>query len=104
MLLRCILGDGGLVRRGFVLERGRMRHGDDVVAGIDEVDVAGDAGGEVREKIERGTTVRVQRPAPTRVRGPLLKDEPLPRAADAGTGQRADRPGRYGVDADGGRP
>src|SRR5262249_18614286 len=40
-LLRRVLGDGAFVRRGFVLERGGMRHGDDVVAGIDEVDLAG---------------------------------------------------------------
>ena len=33
------------------LERGRVRHGDDVVAGIDEMNVAGDAGREVREQI-----------------------------------------------------
>src|ERR1700730_18799012 len=103
MLLRCVLGDGGLVRRSFVLERGRMRHGDDVVAGIDEVDVAGDAGGEVREQIERGTTDLVQRHAPAQGRVALLEGEHLPRVADAGTGQRADLPGRYGGDADGGR-
>lgn len=43
-LLRGVLGDCLLVRRGFVLEGHRMRHGDDVVAGIDEVDVTGDTG------------------------------------------------------------
>src|SRR5262245_11174962 len=101
-LLRCVLGDSALVRRGFVLERGGMRHSDDVVAGIDEVDIAGDAGGEVREQIERGTPDLVQRHAPAQWRVALLEGEHLPRVADAGTGQRADRPSRYGVDADGG--
>jgi hypothetical protein len=43
-LLRGVLGDCLLVRRGFVLEGCRMWHRDDVVAGIDEVDVTGDAG------------------------------------------------------------
>ena len=43
-LLRGVLGDCLLVRRGFVLEGHRMRHGDDVVAGVDEVDVTGDTG------------------------------------------------------------
>jgi len=33
----------------------------------------------------------------------LLEGEHLARVADAGAGERADRPGRYGVDADGGR-
>ena len=43
-LLRRVLGDRLLVGRGLVLKGGGMRHGDDVVAGIDEVDVPGDAG------------------------------------------------------------
>src|SRR3979409_1309227 len=43
-LLRRVLGDRLLVRRGFVLKGRWMRHGDDVVAGIDEVDITGDRG------------------------------------------------------------
>jgi hypothetical protein len=43
-LLRRVLGDRLLVGRGLVLKGGGMRHGDDVVAGIDEVHVPGDAG------------------------------------------------------------
>ena len=43
-LLRGVLGDCLLVRCGLVLEGRRMRHGDDVLAGIDEVDVTGDTG------------------------------------------------------------
>src|SRR5262245_49963697 len=62
-LLRRVLDDRPFVRRGLVLERGGMRHGDDVVAGIDEVDLAGDAGREVGEEIERGAADLVQRHA-----------------------------------------
>src|SRR5262249_12471113 len=101
-LLRRVLGDGALVRRGFVLERGGMRNGDAVVAGIDEVDVAGHAGREVREQIERGAADLVERHAPAQRRVALLEGEHLARVADAGAGERADRPSRYGVDADGG--
>src|SRR5436190_16994029 len=40
--LRRVLGNRLLIRQGFVLERGWMRHGNDVVAGIHEVNVTGE--------------------------------------------------------------
>src|SRR5262245_3435434 len=45
-LLRRVLGRLAIAVLAFVgvLEGGRVRHGDDVVAGVDEMDVAGDAG------------------------------------------------------------
>src|SRR5271154_1054970 len=43
-----------LLLRGVRLEGVRVRHRDDVVAGIDEMDFAGDAGREVGEKVEPG--------------------------------------------------
>ena len=39
----------------------RMRHGDDIIAGIDEVNFAGHAGRKVGEKIEPGAAEVVER-------------------------------------------
>src|SRR5262245_49354459 len=72
-LLRRVLDDRPLVRRGLVFERGRMRHGDDIVAGIHEVDLAGDAGREVGEEIERGAPDLVERDAAAQRRMALLE-------------------------------
>ena len=43
-----------------------VRHGDDVVAGIDEMDFAGDAGREIRNQIEPGAAEIVERYAAVR--------------------------------------
>ena len=81
-----------------------MRHGDDVVAGIDEVDVAGHAGREIGQQIERGTADLVERHAAAQRRMTLLEREHETRIADPGARERADRAGRDGVDADRRRP
>ena len=86
------------------LERVGMRHGDDVVAGIDEMDVAGDAGRQIRKQIERGAADLLERHAAPQRRVALLESEHLARIADAGAGERADRPRRDRIDADRRRP
>src|ERR1700688_3888971 len=69
-----------------------VRHGDDIVAGIDEMDLAGDAAREIREQIKSGAAEIVKAP-PASERGvPLLEREHHARIADPGAGQRADRP------------
>src|SRR4249919_4074340 len=80
-------------------QRLRVRHGDDVVAGIDEVDFAGHAGGEVGQQVERGAAELVEGDAAMQRRMPLLEGEHHARVADAGAGERADRPGGDGVNA-----
>ena len=82
----------------------RPRHRDDVVAGIDEVDFAGDAAGEIRQQIQRRAAELVERDAAAERRMLLLEGEHRARIADAGAGQRADRAGRNRVDADAARP
>ena len=52
-----------------------MRHGDDVVAGIDEVDVAGDAGRQIRKKVERSAADLVERDTAAQRRMALLEAE-----------------------------
>ena len=92
-----------VIRRPLLIRAQRvgMRHGDDVVAGIDEVDFAGDAGGKIREQIKPGAAEIVERHAAMQRRMALLEGEHGARVADAGAGQRADRSRRNRVDADG---
>jgi hypothetical protein len=44
-------------------QRVRLRHGDDVVAGIDEMDFAGDAGRQIRQEIQASAAQFLQRDA-----------------------------------------
>src|SRR5438445_10614007 len=94
--LRRVLGNRLLIRQGFVLERGWMRHGNDVVAGIHEVNVTGDSAREIRKQVERGATDFYQRHASAQWRVPLLKGKHLPRIGNAGAGQPADWASRDG--------
>src|ERR1700745_1233846 len=81
-------------------QRVGMRHGDDVVAAIDEMNFPGYAGREVGEQLKCGAAELVQADAAMERRMPLLKREHRPSVADAGASERADRAGRNGVDAD----
>src|SRR5438270_11109983 len=75
-LLRGVVG--GLTAASLkveTLERVGVRHGDDVVARVDEVNVAGDAARKVREQIERGSADLVERYAAAERRVPLLERE-----------------------------
>ncbi len=105
ILLRRVLGGVAIaIRLAAVLQRGGLWHGDDVVAGIDEVDVAGHAGGQIGEEIECRAADLVEGHAAAQGRVPLLEGEHLPCLADAGAGQRADRASGDRIDADRRRP
>src|ERR1700733_13997170 len=67
-------------------KRIRLRHGDDIVTGIDEMNLAGDAGREVGEQIERSTAKLFERHAAAKRRIPLLEGKHHTRLADAGAG------------------
>ena len=78
-------------RRADRPERVRMRHGDDVIAGIDEMNFAGDAGREVGKKIKSGAAEFVERYAAMQRRMPLLEREhqrasPMPAPASVRIG------------------
>src|ERR1700716_3589118 len=84
-LLRRVLGallGGGL---GFVpgLERARLRHRDDVVAGIHEMNVAGDPRREIAEQVERSAADLVDRNGAPQRRVALLEVEHQPRLGNA---------------------
>ena len=80
-------------RRVLRLQHVRSRHRDDVVARIDEVDLAGDATRERREQVEgRAADVVERRGAPQgRVGGLVVEHQPG--IGDAGAGERAHRTG-----------
>src|SRR5579883_416239 len=78
-----------------------MRHGDDVVAGIDEVDFAGDAGREIGQKIKPGAAELVERYAAMQRRMTLLESEHRARVADTGARQGADWARGDRIDANG---
>src|ERR1700710_157069 len=86
VLLRGVLG---LV--GFAAQQVWLRHGDDVVAGIDEVDFAGDDAGQFGEQIEPGAAEVLQRHAAAERRRALLERKHIARVVDAGAGERTDR-------------
>ena len=91
-------------RRFTAFQLFRARHRDDVVAGIDIVDFAGDAARQIRQQIQRRAAELIQRHAAAERRMLLLEREHRARIADAGAGQRADRPGGNRIDADAARP
>src|SRR5262245_1394834 len=62
----------------------RMRHGDDVVAGIDKMNFAGHAGRKLGEEIEAGAAEIVEGDAAAQRRVALLEGEHHARIADAG--------------------
>src|ERR1043165_8121589 len=76
---------------GLVLESIRVRHRNDVVAGVDEMYFAGHAGGEVRQQIKPGAPKLLQGDAASERRMLLLEGEHRACIADAGAGKRADR-------------
>src|SRR4051812_8377102 len=81
----------------------RLLHRDNVVAGIDEVDVAGDAGGKIGQQVQRSTSVFVDAAAAPQRRMLLLEREQGARTAEAGAGRGTDRPRRNRVDANAAR-
>ncbi len=81
-----------------------MRHGDDVVAGVDVVDLAGRARRKIRKEIEARAADLLDRHGPTQRRVPLLIVEHQPRVGDARARQSADGSGGDRVHADAVRP
>ena len=89
---------------GFTLDRdvgrGRVLHADDMVAAIDVVHLAGDAGGQVREQIDAGAADLLDGDV-ARERGiELVPAQDVAEIADAACRKRLDRPGADRVDAD----
>src|SRR5262249_2159096 len=75
-------------------------HADDVIAGIDVMDLAGHGARHVGEEIDCGLADLVDRDRAAERRVELVPFQDVAEIADAGSGQRLDRPGRDGVDAD----
>src|SRR5260370_13204473 len=88
-----------LVRTAISPERVGMRHGDDIVAAIDKMNLAGDARREGREQVESGAAKLFERHAAMQRRMALLEGEHETRIGDAGSRQRADGPRRNRIDA-----
>ncbi len=64
------------------------------------MDFAGHPGRKVRQQVERSATQFIERYAASERRVLLLESKHCARVADSGARERADRPGRDGVDAD----
>ena len=100
------IGEGcGPARRSSVLHDGDVRridrlHADHVVAGIDVVDLAGDGRRQVGQEVERGIADLLDRDGALQRRVVLVPLQDVAEVADAGGGERLDRAGRDGVDAD----
>ena len=77
-----------------------MLHADDVIAGIDVMDLAGDAARQVGEQIDGGVADLVDGHVAAQRRVVLVPLQDVAEVADAGRRQRLDRPGRDRVDAD----
>src|SRR5215470_2736891 len=80
-----------------------MRHGDDIVAAIDKMNLAGDARREVRKQVESSTAEFIERHAAVQRRMALLECEHEARIRDAGARKRTDRSRRDCVDANAAR-
>src|SRR5260370_18750684 len=80
------------IRTGIGPERVGMGHGDDVVAAIDKMNLAGDAGREVREQVESGAAKLFECHAAMQRRMALLECEHETRIPDPGSRHRADGP------------
>jgi len=77
-----------------------MRQPDDVVAGVDEVDLAGDAAREVGQQVQRGVADLLLRHGAVHRRALLHDAEDLAEVRDSRRCQRADGPRGNRVDAD----
>src|SRR6516162_5296630 len=77
-----------------------MRHGDDIVAGIDKMNLAGDAGREIRKQVESGAAEVVECHAAMQRRMALLEGEHKTCIGDPGSRKGANRSRRDRVDAD----
>src|SRR6185312_3208879 len=75
-------------------------HADDMVAGIDVMHLAGDAGAEVAQEIEPGAADILDRHVALQGRIVLVPFEDVAEIADPRSGQRLNGPGRDRVDAD----
>src|SRR5262245_28675508 len=82
------------------LERIGLRHGNDVISGVDKVNLSGDACREIRQEIKPGASQFLQRDATAERRMSLLECEHISRVRNAGAGKRADRPSRDCIDPD----
>src|SRR4029077_12242490 len=82
------------------LERVGLRHGDDVVSRINEVNLAGDAARKVGQEVKPSTTQFLEGHAAAERRISLLEREHVTRVGNTGAGERADRASRDRVDAD----
>src|SRR5438132_14093277 len=77
-----------------------MLHSDDVIAGIDVMNLTRDAAREIAEEIHRSVADFLDRHAPPQRRIVLVPFENVAKVADARRRQRLDRTGGDGVDAD----
>src|SRR5262249_19318606 len=77
-----------ILRRLFLIgaQRVRVRHGDDVIAAVDEMDFSSHAGRQVGEQVQRGAAKFLQRHPAMERRMPLLKGKHRARIPDASTG------------------
>src|SRR3984957_18060775 len=82
------------------IRRVGMLHADDVIAGVDMVDFAGDAARHVGERIGAGLPDFLDGDIAAQRRVILIPLQDIAEVADAGGGERLDRPRRDGVDAD----
>src|SRR5271156_2858185 len=82
------------------IRRVGMLHADHVIAGIDVVDLAGDAARHVGEQIGAGLADLLDGDVAPQRRIVLVPLQNVAEVADARSGERLDRPRRDGVDAD----
>src|SRR6185295_10899554 len=80
--------------------RFRAQHADDVIAAVDMVDFAGNAGRQLAQEIDSGAADLVGRDVALQRRVQLVPPEDIAEIADAGGGQRLDRASGDGVDPD----
>src|SRR5262249_19619925 len=73
------------------LERIGLRHGNDVISGVDKVNLSGDACREIRQEIKPGAPQFLQSDATAERRMSLLECEHISRVRNAGAGKRAYR-------------
>src|SRR6516164_96607 len=75
-----------------------MFHSNDVVSGVDMVDLTGDPAREIGQQINRGISNFLDRYAAPKRRIVLVPFEDVAEVADAGGGERLDWSSRYRVD------
>src|SRR6185437_5889955 len=76
----------------------RVLHADDVVAGVDVHDLAGDAAGHRGEEVDRAVADLLDRDRAAQGRIVLVPPQDIAEVADAGGGEGLDRAGRDRID------